>query len=198
MQALSGKHQDIVRTLLAAEECDVTTRDTSGTSAQELASQMGVSLEVASGTPSSEDGTTTTKVGVTSEEEEQGEGKKTRRRVKELEHELEEQRNLVAGLRDMLNMVLLKDGTQTLVVHLQNELTRVREEGRMVAESSFRKLQGMRDEKIERMCLSSIEEPDIVDGSASGGSGGSGGGSAFDYLISILGLQDDDDDEEEL
>ena len=68
----------------------------------------------------------------------------------------------------------------------------------MVAESSFRKLQGMRDEKIERMCLSSIEDPDIVDGSASGGSGGSGGGSAFDYLISILGLQDDDDDEEEL
>ena len=176
----------------------MTTRDTSGTSAQELASQMGVSLEVATGTSSSEDGTTTTKVGVTSEEEEQGEAKKTRRRVKELEHELEEQRNLVAGLRDMLNMVLLKDGTQTLVVHLQNELTRVREEGRMVAESSFRKLQGMRDEKIERMCLSSIEEPDIVDGSASGGSGGSGGGSAFDYLISILGLQDDDDDEEEL
>ena len=50
--------------------------------------------------------------------------------------------------------MLLKDGTQTLVVHLQNELTRVREEGRMVAESSFRKLQGMRgSEKIERMCL---------------------------------------------
>jgi len=96
--------------------------------------------------------------------------------------------------------VLLKDGTQTLVVHLQNELTRVREEGRMVAESSFRKLQGMRgSEKIERMCLSSIEEPDMVgDGSGSGGSGGSGsgggGGGAFDYLISILGLQDDDDE----
>ena len=69
----------------------------------------------------------------------------------------------------------------------------------MVAESSFRKLQGMRgSEKIERMCLSSIEEPDMVgDGSGSGGSGGSGsggGGGAFDYLISILGLQDDDDE----
>jgi len=112
MQALSGKHQDIVRTLLAAEECDVTTRDTSGTSAQELASQMGVSLEVATSTLSSDEmgtTTTTTKVGMMTsagQEAALGDGgKKTRRRVKELERELEEQRNLVAGLRDMLNMV---------------------------------------------------------------------------------------------
>ncbi len=118
-----------------------------------------------------------------------------------LEKELEEQRELVAGLRDMLNTVLVENGCQQLVAHLQGELSRVKEEAKLLAEASFGRL-GRRDRgraqhlqrragtavpplgrsdehkaaMVERMCAAHVDTGAGSSGSRRGGGGGGGGG----------------------
>ena len=93
------------------------------------------------------------------------------RRCSDLERQLAEQHELVAGLRDMLNTLLEENGTHGLVLSLQSELKRVKEEAKILAESSFRHL-GMRKNSSrvrsitarERMCSADI----VAEGSRSG------------------------------
>lgn len=185
---------DIVKTLLAHEACDVTSKDSSGITPKELASQMGVSLSLPSKINRKDNGSTLKDGDQEEREKDNGDGNdqgkaKLRQTVFNLERELVEQKNLVAGLRDMLNTILSENGVQTVVTTLQSELQRVKEEGRLLAESSFRKLKTQRDEKIERMCSAYITKEN--------GNTEDSEGSTFDYFMSILGLQDDEDDYED-
>jgi ankyrin repeat protein len=194
--ALAGKHQDIVKTLLAHEQCDLTSQDSSGVTPEELASQLGVSLSILP--PRGTSPTKTERRGSDGDYDEVGshEEKATlRQQLFTLERELLEQKNLVAGLRDMLNTILSEKGMQTVVVHLQSELQRVKNEAQLLAESSFRKLKASRDEKIERMCASPIVEDQALT-SVEKNKTNKASGSTFDYLVSILGLQDDDEEDE--
>jgi hypothetical protein len=191
--AINNKNQDIVKTLLSAES-DITSKDTNGVTPKELATKMGLSLMRSSNSDIGGDGRSSSN-GDNPRSQQKVDADEINEILKtkclKLERELEEQKNLVSGLRDMLNTVLSKDGTQKLVQTLQSELQRVKAEGRLLAESSFRKLKASRDEKIERMCSSLIEEEDKVTEEEEEDSGSS----TFGYLISILGLQGDRGDD---
>ena len=181
--ALMSKNQDIVKTLLAVEETDLTFKDTSGVTPQELASTLGMSLALPPVTSADSD--------VSSKESNETTTKALHRKVLDVERQLEEQKNLVAGLRDMLNTVLSDGGVQQLVGHLQSELVRVKREGQLLAESAF-KLKATRDGKIERMCSSSIAEEHAGGGASSETmtqENGEASSSTLGYFFSMLGLQ---------
>jgi ankyrin repeat protein len=200
--ALSNQNQDMVKILLAVETTNLSFKDTNGVTPKELAQTMGMSLSVLSSSDSLASTASTASTANAADNNDSNDSKEVnqtndtkalQRKVTQLEHQLEEQKNLVSGLRDMLNIVLVENGVQKLVGTLQSELKRVKAESVLLAESSFRKLKATRDEKIDRMCSSSIEhtshseetqelEEEI---------------STFGYVMSILGLQDDDESEEE-
>ena len=201
--ALSHQNQDMVKILLAVETTNLSFQDTNGVTPKELAQTMGMSLSVLSSSNSlastahendnGNDNDNDNDNQDSKEINQTNDTKALQRKVKQLEHQLEEQKNLVSGLRDMLNIVLVENGVQKLVGTLQSELKRVKAESVLLAESSFRKLKATRDEKIDRMCSASIE----ITSHSEKTQESEEETSTFGYVMSILGLQDDDESEEE-
>ena len=136
-------------------------------------------------------------------------------RCRALEAQLAEQHELVAGLRSMLNTVLKENGAHELVLNLQAELKKVKEEARMLAESSFRHL-GMRKNSSrvssmtarERMCSADIgdgrvgksrseEESSDKPKKHARGESEKRQLSTLEYFIDILGLYEEVSESEE-